>query len=54
MKKKLTILLYVIMIAIIIWIFASFVNVNMHNAFGDYKYWTYNFFIVVFQRNKAW
>lgn len=54
MKKKLYTLLYVIMILLLVWIFASFVNVNAHNKFGDYQYWDWNFFIVVFRKIKAW
>lgn len=54
MKKKLEVVCYVMIVLLLIWIFASLVNVNIHNKFGDYEYWTWNFFIVVFQRNKAW
>lgn len=54
MKKKIYILMYVILLLFMLWVLASFINVNLHNKFGDYEYWTLNFFTLVFQKYMVW
>jgi len=44
MKKKIVYGLYGIGILFVVWIFVSFIDVNLHNKFGTETYWFWNFF----------
>ena len=44
MKKKIVYGLYGIGILFVVWVFVSFIDVNLHNKFGTETYWFWNFF----------
>ena len=44
MKKKLEVGFYVVALIILVWIFASFIDVNIHHWDKNYEYSVLNFF----------